>query len=92
MDDIDSLDYHITPNSFQRMMVFAFSGLKSENAFLYYIGDFVVLGCMLPNLTNVFELCREHKLKLHTEKFSFFRAEVTYLGQKFTDKGILADG
>ena len=46
---------------------------------------------MLSNLTNVFELCREHDLKLHPEKCSFFMNEVTYLGHKCTDKGILPD-
>ena len=61
----------IAPNSFQRMMTIVFSGLNPEQAFLY-MDDLVVLGCsekhMLSNLTNVFELCREHDLKLHPEK------------------------
>jgi len=43
------------------------------------------------NLTNVFDLCRKHNLKLHPEKCTFFRHEVTFLGHKCTDKGILPD-
>lgn len=84
----------IAPNSFQRMMTFAFSGLKPDQAFLY-MDDLVVLGCseehMLSNLTDVFKLCRDRNLKLHPEKCSFFMTEVTYLGHKCTDKGILPD-
>lgn len=84
----------IAPNSFQRMMTIAFSGLKPEQAFLY-MDDLVVLGCsekhMLSNLTQVFKLCRINNLKLHPEKCTFFMTEVTYLGHKCTDKGILPD-
>ena len=76
------------------MVTIAFSGLKPEQAYLY-MDDLVVLGCsekhMLSNLTNVFELCRKHDLKLDPEKCSFFMNEVTYLGHKCTDKGILPD-
>ena len=84
----------IAPNSFQRMMTIAFSGLKPEQAFLY-MDDLVVLGCsekhMLSNLKDVFDLCRKYNLKLHPEKCSFFMKEVTYLGHKCTDRGILPD-
>lgn len=84
----------VAPNSFQRMMTLAFSGLEPSQAFLY-MDDLVVIGCsekhMLKNLTNVFELCRRHNLKLHPGKCSFFMKEVTYLGHKCTDKGILPD-
>jgi len=37
------------------------------------------------NLTNVFNLCREH------EKCSFFIREVTFLGHKCVNKGILSN-
>ena len=36
-------------------------------------------------------MCRKHNLKLHPEKCSFFMHEVTFLGHKCTDKGILPD-
>ena len=84
----------IAPNSFQRMMTLAFSGLKPSQAFLY-MDDLVVLGCsekhMLSNLTDVFDLCRKYNLKLHPDKCSFFMHEVTYLGHKCTNQGILPD-
>jgi len=84
----------IAPNSFQRMMTIAFSGLEPSQAFLY-MDDLIVIGCsekhMLKNLTDVFDKCREYNLKLHPEKCSFFMHEVTFLGHKCTDKGILPD-
>lgn len=84
----------IAPNSFQRMMTLAFSGLGPTQAFLY-MDDLIVIGCtekhMLRNLSSVFELCRKHNLKLHPDKCSFFRREVTFLGHRCTDKGILPD-
>ena len=86
-------DLKIAPNSFQRMVTFAFAGLTPAQAFLY-MDDLVVLGCsekyMLENLTDVFEICRKYNLKLHAEKCLFFSHEVTYLGHKCTDS-ILPD-
>ena len=84
----------VAPNSFQRMMQFAFAGLKPAQAFLY-MDDLIVLGCsekhMLKNLKDVFSMCRKHNLKLHPDKCSFFMHEVTFLGHKCTDRGILPD-
>jgi len=84
----------IAPNSFQKMMTIAFSGLEPSQAFLY-MDDLIVICCsekhMLKNLTDVFEKCGKHNLKLHPEKCSFFMHEVTFLGHKCTDKGILPD-
>jgi len=84
----------IAPNSFQRMMTIAFSGLNPSQAFLY-MDDLIVIGCsenhMIKNLTNVFDLCRKHNPKLHPEKFTFFMHQLTFLGHKCTDQGILPD-
>lgn len=84
----------IAPNSFQRMMTLAFSGLEPTKAFLY-MDDLIVIGCsekhMMKNLRSVFELCRKYNLKLHPDKCSFFRHEVTFLGHLCTDRGILPD-
>jgi len=56
------------PNSFQRMMTIAFSGIEPSQAFLY-MDDLIVIGCsekrMIKNLTNVFNLFGKHNLKLH---------------------------
>jgi len=50
----------VTPNSFQRMMTIAFSGLEPLQAFLY-MDDLIVIGCsekhMLKNITDVSEKC-----------------------------------
>lgn len=84
----------VSPNSFMRMMSIAFSGLSPENAFLY-MDDLIIIGCSknhhLSNIRKVFEICRKYNLKLNPEKSKFFRCEVTYLGHKITDKGILPD-
>ena len=84
----------VAPNSFQRMMSLAFSGLAPSQAFLY-MDDLVVIGCsekhMTKNLKDVFEMCRKHNLKLHPDKCNFFNHEVTFLGHKCTSNGILPD-
>jgi len=70
----------------------SFSGLDPSKAFLY-MDDLIVICCsekhMLKNFTDVFEKCRKYNLKLHPEKRSFFTHEVTFLGHKGTNKGIL---
>lgn len=85
---------NISPNSFQRMMSIALSGLSPECAFLY-IDDVIVVGCSiehhLKNLRKVFQCFRERNLKLNPSKCCFFQPEVTFLGHKITDKGILPD-
>lgn len=84
----------VSPNSFQRMMTMAFAGVTPERAFLY-MDDLIVIGCSqkhhLDNLRKVFETCRKFNLKLNPTKCRFFHKEVTYLGHKITDKGILPD-
>lgn len=84
----------VSPNSFQRMMSIAFAGITPEKAFLY-MDDLIVIGCSekhhLNNLKSVFETCRKYNLKLNPKKCNFFRKEVTFLGHKITDKGILPD-
>lgn len=85
---------NISPNSFQRMMTIALAGLTPECAFVY-VDDIVVIGCSenhhLRNLRLVFEKLRQYNLKLNPEKCFFFKQDVTYLGHKITDKGILPD-
>ena len=85
---------NISPNSFQRMMAIAMAGLTPEHAFIY-IDDIVVIGCSLrhhlENLEKVFKRLRQYNLKLNISKCKFLRTEVTYLGHKITNKGILPD-
>ena len=85
---------NISPNSFQRMMAIAMAGLTPEIAFVY-IDDIIVIGCSLDhhlkNLNTVFGRLRHYNLKLNPPKCKFFKSEVTFLGHKVTDKGILPD-
>lgn len=85
---------NVAPNSFCRMMSLAFSGIPPEQAFLY-MDDIIVIGTSeknhLNNLTIVFKICRDHNLKLNPEKCEFFRTEVTFLGHKCTQNGLLPD-
>lgn len=84
----------VSPNSFTRMMTLAFSGLPSDQAFIY-MDDIIVIGKSLKNhidhLTNTFQVCRQRNLKLNPEKSQFFRTEVLFLGHLCTNKGILPD-
>lgn len=85
---------NISPNSFQRMMTIALSGLPPECAFLY-IDDIIVIGCSIQhhisNLQEVFQCLRKHNLKLNPSKCQFFRSEVTFLGHHVSDIGIQPD-
>lgn len=79
---------NISPNSFQRMMTIALSGLPPECAFLY-IDDIIITGCSikhhLKNIEHVFQRLRKYNLKLNPAKCKFFCAEVTYLGHHISD-------
>lgn len=77
---------NISPNSFQRMMTIALSGLPPECAFLYI--DDIIVNHHFKNLTLVFEKLRQYNLKLNPSKCYFFGSDVTYLEHHISDKGI----
>lgn len=85
---------NIAPSSFSRMMTIAFSGLSPQQSFIY-MDDLIVIGSTenqhLHNLENVFEMCRQHNLKLNPEKCDFFKNEVTFLGHNCTSDGLKPD-
>ena len=85
---------NISPNSFQRMMSIALSGLPPQCAFLY-IDDIIVVGCSvnhhIANLNKVFQQLRKYNLKLNPQKCQFFKNEVTYLGHHISEKGVQPD-
>lgn len=85
---------NISPNSFQRMMTIALSGLPADCAFLY-IDDIIVIGCSvthhLQNLKLVFDKLRQRNLKLNPAKCNFFCSDVTYLGHHISNEGIQPD-
>lgn len=85
---------NIAPNAFCRMMQIAFSGISPDKCFIY-MDDIIVIGKNemehLENLRSVFQTCRDRSLKLNPEKVNFFQMEVTFLGHKCTQNGILPD-
>lgn len=85
---------NISPNSFQRMMTLALSGLPPECAFLY-VDDVIVIGCSLKhhliNLGKIFERMRSCNLKLNPTKCCFFKSAVTFLGHHVSATGIQPD-
>lgn len=85
---------NVSPNSFSRMMAIAFSGIPAGTAFLY-IDDIIVVGCSenhhLKNLRTVFETLRKYNLKINPYKCDFLKTEVTFLGHRCSEKGILPD-
>lgn len=84
----------IAPGSFCRMMHMAFSELGNNVAFVY-MDDLIVLGKNkqehLQNLRKVFGVCLRKNLKLNPEKCEFFKTEVSFLGHKCTNRGLLPD-
>lgn len=85
---------NISPNSFTRMMNIAFTGLTPEKCFIY-MDDIIVIGLSvkhhLQNLRSIFEACKKGNLKINPEKCQFFKHEVSYLGHRCTDHGVLPD-
>lgn len=85
---------NICPNSFQRMVNLAMSGLPPDICFLY-LDDIIVVGRSekhhLHNLRVVFSRLRSKNLKLNPSKCVFYQREVTFLGHKITDRGIFPD-
>lgn len=70
---------NVGPNSFQRIMNIALSGLPPDTCFLY-IDDIVVIGKSdtdhLRNLRALFDRLRTRSLKLNPNKCVFFRRDL----------------
>lgn len=83
-----------SPNSFQRMMTLAFSGVCPERAFIY-MDDLIIfskdLNSHLDNLRLIFETCRTKNLKLNASKCTFLQNSVTYCGHTVSKQGISID-
>lgn len=81
----------VAPNSFQRMMNFAFQLVAPDRAFLY-LDDLIIYGCSVNHHTNnletKFKTCRDKNLKLNPDKCIFFSDSVTYLGHECTSEGV----
>ena len=82
------------PATFSRLMDRVLSGLHWETC-LFYPDDIIVFSSTweehLARLRQVFERLRHANLKLGAEKCAFAAKEVSYLGHRVTEEGLLPD-
>ena len=83
-----------TPATFSRLMDCVLSGLYCETC-LFCLDDIIVFSSTweehLARLRQVFERLRHADLKLGEEKCAFATKEVSYLGHRVTEEGLLPD-
>ena len=82
------------PATFSRLMDRVLAGLHWETC-LFYLDDIIVFSSTweehLAWLREVFERLRNAKLKLGAAKCTFAAKEVSYLGHRVTEEGLLPD-
>ena len=82
------------PATFSRLMDRVLAGLHWETC-LFYLDDIIVFAATweehLDRFRQVFERLRHAKLKLGADKCTFAAREVSYLGHRVTEEGILPD-
>ena len=82
------------PTIFSRLMDRVLTGLHWETC-LFYLDDIIVFAATweehLDRLRQVFERLRHTKLKLGVDKCTFAAREVSYLGHRMTEEGLLPD-
>ena len=82
------------PATFSRLMDRVLAGLHWETC-LFYLDDIIVFSSTweehLARLREVFERLRHAKLKLGAPKCTFAAKEVSYLGHRVTEEGLLPD-
>ena len=82
------------PATFSRLMDHVLAGLHWETCF-FYLDDIIVFAASweehLNRLRQVFERLRHAKLKLGGDKCTFAAKEVSYLGHRVTEEGLLPD-
>ena len=81
------------PATFSRLMDRILAGLHWETC-LFYLDDIVFSSTWeehLAQLRQVFERLRHAKLKLGADKCTFAAKEVSYLGHRVTEEGLLPD-
>ena len=80
------------PATFSRLMDRVLAGLHWETC-LFYLDDIIVFSSTweehLARLRQVFERLRHANLKLGAEKCTFAAKEVSYLGNRVTEEGLL---
>ena len=82
------------PATFSRLMDRVLADLHWETC-LFYLYDIIVFAATweehLARLPQVFERLRHEKLKLGADKCTFSAREVSYLGHRVTEEGLLPD-
>ena len=82
------------PATFSRLMDRVLAGLHWETC-LFYLDDIIVFSSTweehLAQLRQVFERLRHASLKLGADKCTFAAKEVSYLGHRVTEEGLLPD-
>ena len=82
------------PATFSRLMDRILAGLRWETC-LFYLDDIIVFSSTweehLARLRQVFERLRHANLKLGADKCTFAAKEVSYLGHRATEEGLLPD-
>ena len=82
------------PATFSRLMDRVLAGLHWETC-LFYLDDIIVFSSTweehLARLCEVFERLRHAQLKLGATKCTFAAKEVSYLGHRVTEEGLLPD-
>ena len=82
------------PATFSRLMDRVLAGLHWETC-LFYLDDIIVFSSTweehLARLREVFKRLRHAKLKLGAAKCTFAAKEVSYLGHRVTEEGLLPD-
>ena len=82
------------PATFSRLMDCVLAGLYWETC-LFYLDDIIVFSSTweehLARLHQVFERLRHANLKLGAEKCTFAAKDVSYLGHRVTEEGLLPD-
>ena len=82
------------PATFSRLMDRVLAGLHWETC-LFYLDDIIAFSSTweehLARLCQVFERLRHANLKLGAEKCTFAAKEVSYLGHRVTEEGLLPD-
>ena len=83
-----------SPVTFSRLMDRVLAGLHWETC-LFYLDDIIVFSSTweehLARLRQVFERLRHANLKLGAEKCAFAAKDVSYLGHRVTEEGLLPD-
>ena len=82
------------PATFSRIMDRVLAGLHWETC-LFYLDDVIVFSSTweehLARLCQVFERLRHANLKLGADKCTFAAKEISYLGHRVTEEGLLPD-